>query len=187
LKHIGRRAIAWFVLVLLIAGSAGAATLLPLSPAQLKERAALVVQLEAVSSSVQIQNDIPFTVVTCRVLKQFKGTHAATVTLRVPGGKRGDLTMVVPGATIPQPGDVFVAFLEPDGAKHLGQPTYRSIGLGQGIFAIVERAGKSFAVQALARAPERLRDCAADDDACLKAAGVLAFPLAELTALLQTP
>jgi hypothetical protein len=156
-----------------------------LSLADLQQRATLIAEVKATAAEVVDHSDLPFTLVTCQVRRSFKGEPAGSFMLAVPGGKRGDLTMKVPGATIPEVGDVFIVFAETGGPWHRGQFSFRPLGLGQGIFALIEHRGVTYAVQALARAPENLRACADDWPTCRSRLGVPAYPLDELAAQLR--
>jgi len=174
-------AVALFVVVA-AAGSATATYLLPLSWEQLHQAAERVVWLEAAGRrTIEVEGQ-PWTLVTCRVRRTFRGPAADSVVVRVPGGRRGNLTMKVPGAPIPEVGDSFVAFLELDNATETGQPTFRSVGLGQGMFQTVERDGATWLVQVIGRAPAKFAACGGDSAGCRENLGVLVRPLSDLAA-----
>lgn len=168
------------LVVVLAAASATATSLLPLSWEQLTQQATRVAWLEAVGRETVQRDDLPWTLVTCRVRANYRGAGTDTVVLAVPGGLRGELTMKVPGAPLPEIGDSFVAFLMPDGQSNAGRSTYRSVGLGQGLFQPVERDGVTYLVQVIGRAPARFAACEDDTATCRAKLGVLIHPLAAL-------
>lgn len=178
-----RAAGALLLCCLFLAGSAAATTMQRLTLADLKAKATRIVEVEAIATENEAGDEMPFTRVICRVRRTLRGPADDTVVLRVPGGKRGELTALVPGAPMPEIGDVFVAFIEADAAPHRDQPVFRPIALGQGVFALVERDGAIWAVQALDRAPERFRDCGDSTAACLRQLPVLGLPLSTLDKL----
>ena len=178
-----RAAVVLLLFCLARAGTAAATTMRQLTLAELKARAARIAELEVVSTINEDGGDVPFTLAVCRVRRNLRGPAGDSLVLRVPGGKRGDLTALVPGAPLPEVGDVFVAFLEADAAAYRGQPTLRPVALGQGMFALVERGGATWAVQVLDRAPERFRACGDAAADCLRRFAVLGLPLSELDKL----
>jgi hypothetical protein len=173
--------------VVLCAGVAGATKLLPVSLPELKARAAVIAEVEAVALTVEERDGVPFTLVDCRVRRAFKGKPGDSLTLRTPGGKRGELTMIIPGAPLPEKGDVFIAFLEDDGNALGHGRVYRSIGLGQGMFALVERDGKTWAVQTMGAAPKLFAECREAADVCASRLSVVVRPLADFAAELSQP
>lgn len=174
-----RRRLICLALLLGLAAAARASTMLPLTVEQLRDRAERIALLEAVSSRVEIRDGRPSTLVECRVLTAFKGAGERAITLRLPGGRVGTLTMRIPGAPLPEVGDVFLAFLGRDDSLPAAA-TWRPIGWGQGMFALVERDGRVYAVQTLAHAPEIFLNCGETTDRCLDRLGVIAFAYPDL-------
>ncbi len=172
---------------LVFASLAAATTFTPLSWEQLCDKAERVVLVRAVETTVEERGGIPTTLVTCRVLQTYRGDPVGSIVLRAPGGKRGELTMKIPGAPMPEIGDTFLALVARDGTTYRGRPVVRAIGLGQGMLAIVEKDGRLWAVQVIAGAPERFAACAESAAACRNKLGVLAQPLTALPALTAQP
>lgn len=180
MKGAAGRLLACLVLFFSLASPAArAASVVRLTVEQLRDRADRIALLEAVSSRVEVRDGRPSTIVVCRVRSILKGTSEATITLRLPGGRVGALTMRIPGVPLPEVGDVFIAFLTPDRTAP-AEAAWRPIGWGQGMFALVERDGRAFAVQTLAHAPELFLNCGESTDLCLERLGVAAFSLPEL-------
>ncbi|MDP8223002.1 MAG: hypothetical protein P9L99_06555 [Candidatus Lernaella stagnicola] len=169
------------------ASVAAAATILPLTWQQLIEKSERVALVEAISRSVEEYEGIPTTLVTCRVTQTYRGTPGASLVLRLPGGKRGDLTMRIPGAPLPEVGDTFLVFGRGDGTRYGGRDVLRPVGMGQGMLAVVEKSGRRWVVQVLGRAPERFAACDGAGEACRRQVGTLAEPLANLGDLLAAP
>ena len=79
--------------------------------------------------------------------------------------------MIVPGVPTLKAGDRYIAFLTPrEGQAAQFQP----LGLGQGLFALVEKQGKTYAIQTISRAPYHFRECADAPETCLRRLGVMA-------------
>jgi len=157
-----------------------AAVLLPLSLEQMVVRAPYIVQFKVKEINYEVIENKPFTLATCEVIKTLKGDSAATVELRLPGGQMGEMEMVVPGAPIVKSGESYVAFLEPDTPPLPRKPAWHPLGLGQGMFALVEKEGRTFAIQTLNQAPIIFAACTNDANQCLNALRSQGYELADL-------
>ena len=136
----------------LIAGSGllDGATYLPMSDTDLARKAPVIVRASVVvrETLVEQQNGelLPFTVVTLQRLESLKGSAPETLTLRLPGGRVGDLAWWVPGTPVFSPGEEVVLMLSPH-PEHPGE--FRLTELGLSRFDIVsDDAGRKFAVRA---------------------------------------
>jgi hypothetical protein len=174
-----RAAALTLAIVLTLSGAAAATTLAALSWNDLAARAARVALVTALRTTTVEHRGLPTTLVTCRVEKNFRG-GGNSLTLRLPGGKRGELTMRVPGAPLPEVGDRFVVFAEAEPEGNVLRP----IGFGAGMFELVERDGAAWLVQTLARAPQVFTACQSETDLCRDRLGALTRPLEALDALL---
>jgi hypothetical protein len=86
----------------LCAVSASAATYLPISDGDLARRAPLIVRGRVLSQATSLDTvdgrQLPFTLTTVQVLETIQGQAAgATIALRLPGGRVGDMAWAIPG------------------------------------------------------------------------------------------
>lgn len=94
-----------------------AATYLPMSDADLARLAPTIVRAEVVDQSVRVQRvgseDLPFTIVTLRLLETFKGAGTGeTFRVRLPGGAVGNRAWSIPGTPTFQTGQEVVLMLD---------------------------------------------------------------------------
>ena len=127
-----------------------AATYLPMSDADLAGHAPLIVRGSVIARDTRLEWDngesLPFTFVTLQRLESLKGAAPETLTLRLPGGRVGDVAWWVPGTPVFSPGEEVVLML----AAHPGQPgEFRLTELALSRFDLVsDDAGRKFAVRA---------------------------------------
>lgn len=127
----------------LVARSASALTLAPMTLEQLTGTASIVVRARCIDRSVtkspdgRIESLARFTVTT-----RAKGDAPDVVTVRQLGGRAGDTELVVPGAPLSEPGDDVVLFLEPRDDGTLGV-----VGLALGYMPVVTLPGTGAAVR----------------------------------------
>ena len=140
-------------LLALIAGPGsflGAATYLPISDAELARKAPVIVRASVVARETLLEwhkgESLPFTIVTLQRLESLKGSAPETLTLRLAGGRVGDVAWWVPGTPVFSPGQEVVLMLAP----HPGHPgVFRPTELGLSRFDLVsDAAGRKFAVRA---------------------------------------
>jgi hypothetical protein len=145
--------------VALAAGSATGATYLPISDAELADRAPVIargVVLDVASRLDRVgAQDLPFTVTSVQVLEAFRGAYPGQVLrVRVPGGKVGSLAWWVPGAPVFQANQEVILLLRPaegrPGEYHLSE-----FGLSR--FDLVQdESGRRFVVRPAFDAEEDL-------------------------------
>lgn len=118
------------LMALAIAVPGEASVLRGLTARELRLAADTIVSGEVIAvRSVRTERSID-TVARIRVEATYRGKVGKTVVVRVPGGERDGLRLVVPGAPRFQRGDTVLMFLSRDGAE------YRPIGLFQGVWTI---------------------------------------------------
>ena len=171
-----------------------AASYLPMSDADLMRLAPTIVRAEVLDKSVRLQlvgsEDLPFTIVTLRLLESFKGASSEeTLRVRLPGGTTGDRAWSIPGTPTFEIGLEVVLMLDaiPDGFHE-----YRLTEFGLSKFDLVsDEAGRRFAVRSvfsaeadrkLSRVEEAFEAPAAGDPETIPARDAESF-LSELRAL----
>jgi hypothetical protein len=100
-----------FTALLAIVG-AQATTLARLSLDQLAAGADAVARVRCLSANARWESGSIWTVITARVMETMKGSLAAEITVRVPGGRAGHFTESVDGVPKLRPGDDAVLFLQ---------------------------------------------------------------------------
>jgi len=133
----------------LLAAALPAATYAPMSDADLVRLASMAVRAEVLQCDTRLARvdaeDLPFTIVSLRVVETFKGERRETLRLRLPGGVVGDRVWILPGTPRFFPGEDVVVLLEPI-ADSSGE--YRLSELGLSHFALVaDETGRGFAVR----------------------------------------
>ncbi len=134
----------------LIALSAGAATYLAGSDADLARRAPVIVRATVVSKEARLESVggrlQPFTFVTLATLEKIRGEVPAAFSVRLPGGRVGDIAAWIPGTPVFRGGAEVVLFLERvEGAVR----TYRLTEFGMSKYDLEkDDAGRVFAVRA---------------------------------------
>lgn len=124
----------------LTASAAFAATYLPLSDAELYRRSPLVIRGTVLDQSVRVEKldgrDHPFTITRFAVLEELKGAASGdTLSVRLPGGRIGDLAWWLPGTPVFAANQEVVLFLRPGS----GQPgEYRLSEFGLSHFDVVQ-------------------------------------------------
>lgn len=101
-----------------------------LSPRELRAGAEVIVSGEVTAVRVVRAEGSIETVARVRVTLAHRGRAGRTVTVRVPGGERDGLRLVVPGSPTFRRGDSVLLFLYRDGAE------YRPVGLFQGVWTL---------------------------------------------------
>ena len=160
--------------------AADASTLCSLPLANLAAQAERIVLVQIEKLEIETREGQPFTRALARVSRTYKGPPAATIPIRMPGGEINGFVMVVPGSPTLRVGEQFVAFLERDETAGFAQPAYRPLGLGQGLFAVVKKQNRTYAIQSLAGAPQEFTACEEPAAACLARLGVMGAELPEL-------
>ncbi len=128
----------------------GAATYLPMSDTDLASRAPVIVRASVVAREARLERvdgeSLPFTFVTLQRLEALKGAVPETLSVRLPGGRIGDIAWWVPGTPVFSPGQEVVLML----AAHPGHPgEFRLTELALSRFDLVsDDAGRKFAVRA---------------------------------------
>ncbi|MGH9363724.1 MAG: hypothetical protein ACRD1B_00455, partial [Thermoanaerobaculia bacterium] len=142
-----------FLAVAALVGSAAAvfgATYLPLSDQDLARRSPVIVRAVVLDNTVRVENlegrDLPFTITTLAPIERLKGRIAAgPITVRLSGGRVGDMAWWIPGTPVFKKGQEVVVFLNPR-PGHPGE--YHLTELGLAHFDIVpDRSGRRFAVR----------------------------------------
>ena len=112
------------------------ATLQRLSLDEMITQSTAIVRATVVDSYSAFSGPIVYTHYQLQVSERFKGPHAATVEVLVPGGVVGNTRQTFTGAPAFQQGDEYVFFLwtSPAGLTHV-------IGLTQGLFSVPSGAG----------------------------------------------
>ena len=128
----------------------GAATYLPMSDTDLARGAPVIVRASVVALETRLERtdgeSRPFTFVTLQRLEALKGAVPETLTLRLPGGRIGDVAWWIPGTPVFSPGEEVVLML----AVHPAHPDqFRLTELALSRFDLVaDAAGRKFAVRA---------------------------------------
>jgi hypothetical protein len=179
-----RRTIAVLVLLLGAATVAGA-VVCPAPLALMIRSAQRIVVLRIDQLTIETDEGQPFTLATAAVSETLKGPHETPLRLRLPGGRVGGFVMVVPGAPTLRAGDEYLAFLAPDDNPRFAEPAWRSFNLGEGLFALIRKSGRTWAVQATGDAPQRFAACTAAADQCAAQAGAMVEELSVLKARIR--
>jgi hypothetical protein len=131
-----RRTLFSLAIVILLAPSARATTLVRLSLEQLSQAATLVVRgrVLAEESRWNEAHTQIVTLATVQVTQSVKGAPPAFVTIAQPGGTVGNVHLRVAGTVYFSPQDEFYFFLEPDPAE---ASRFLLVGMLQGAFRIV--------------------------------------------------
>jgi hypothetical protein len=136
-----RRMIVGCVAVLL-AGSAGATTLLRMDIHQMTAAAAWVVRARCIASESRWEQGHVWTFTRFEALETLKGRGPAQFTVRLVGGKAGSLTSTVEGVPRFRPGEEVFLFLT---ATPVGDHTV--VGWAQGTFRVQREAGRETVMQ----------------------------------------
>lgn len=145
------RFVALFVLIhALLAASASAVTVVPLTFEQLVNQSAAVVLGRVVDVRGDFTDDRRAiqSVVTVEVLRGIKGPSGGTLAFTVPGGQAGRYLNVIPGAPVFARGDLAVFFISSRGAR---LPV--TTGFTQGIFRVQRGAANQMVVMQKAPVP----------------------------------
>lgn len=136
------------VCALLLAGTAHATTLLPMSGQELTQEADLIVVGRCTEVTSRWFDRSLVTLVTVAVGDNLKGDAATQITVAVPGGVDPDrplpIAVTVPGAPVIAEGDDLLLFLDPVAGL---ASTFQVLGLSQGAFPIVADGDKTLVVQ----------------------------------------
>jgi len=159
--------------LLLCAATWAAAELCPAPLALLIRSAERIVVVRVEKISIETIEGQPFTVATAAVTETLKGPREARIDIRLPGGQVGEFVMVVPGAPTLRVGEQYVAFLALDQNAQFSTRAFRPINLGEGLFALIVKNRRTYAVQALADAPRRFAACAVAAEQCAAQAGAM--------------
>jgi PKD repeat protein len=143
-----RRLLAAFA-ALLTAASLPAATYLPAPDSELARRAPVIVRATVVSKQARLERAgsgmRPFTIATLQRLENLKGSTGETVSVRLPGGRVGEVAWWLPGTPDLEPGAEVVLMLDRD-PDHPG--LYRLTEFGLSKFDLVaDSAGRRFAIR----------------------------------------
>jgi hypothetical protein len=145
------RFVALFLLIYaLLAASASAVTIVPLTFEQLVNQSAAVVLGRVVDVRGDFTDDRRAiqSVVTVEVLRGIKGRSGETLAFTVPGGQAGRYLNVIPGAPVFARGDLAVFFVSSRGAR---LPV--TTGFTQGIFRVQRGATNQMVVWQKAPVP----------------------------------
>ncbi len=152
---------------LMCAATLAAAAVCPSPLVLLVRSTERIVHVRVDSLTVETAAGQPFTRASAKVLDTLKGPRETQLYLRVPGGRVGEFIMVVPGAPTLRAGEEYVAFLVRDDNPAFSQAAWRPFNLGEGLFAVIRKAGRVYAVQAATEAPRLFAACADTPDNCL--------------------
>ena len=136
----------------LLCAALPAATYMPMSDADLIRLAPMIVRAEVLNQSVRLDrvgsDDLPFTIVTLRVLESFKGASTEeTIQVRLPGGVSGERIWWIPGTPSFEPGQEVVLMLD---AIADGSGDHRLTEFGLSKFNLVpDESGRGFAVRSV--------------------------------------
>ena len=126
--------------LLVLSGSALAATVLPLGMDRLQGDAKLVFLGECLSNSVELdpQSGRVVTYTTFEVIETYKGKPGRSLTIKQIGGNLpgAELNVQIPGVPQFEVGKRYVVFLPPASALGFSSP----VGLGQGKFTVKANA-----------------------------------------------
>jgi hypothetical protein len=116
-----------------------ATVLVPATLQELSQEASVIVRGRVVAAEAVASGDWRTieTIVTLAVDEALKGTVSAAVQFRMPGGRIGRYRRVVVGAPELHAGQRLVVFL-----TNRGTDLPYAIGMGQGVFRLVERNGE---------------------------------------------
>ena len=150
IRSVRARRVVFSLSAWLLCAAMRAATYLPMSDADLIRQAPTIVRAEVLDQTVRVDrvgaNDLPFTIVTLRVLETFQGgVEEATFRVRVPGGTDGDRAWAIPGTPAFTPGEEVVLMLDTfaDGS---GERRLTELGLSK--FELVyDEGGRRFAIR----------------------------------------
>jgi len=129
----------------IVAGAgASATTLMHMSVARMTEAADAIVHAQCVASTTGWDAGEIWTFTSFQTLEVWKGAAAGHITVRLLGGRAGNLTSSVTGVPHFQPGEEVVLFLQAS-----GRGDYSIVSWVQGTFRIQrdQRTGKQSAVQ----------------------------------------
>ncbi|OGP61016.1 MAG: hypothetical protein A2V67_11470 [Deltaproteobacteria bacterium RBG_13_61_14] len=126
---------------LLLAASGGrAATVVPLSLHDLVATSDLVIESRVITGTADFCGpagaSMLFTYWEVEVKEALKGTAAASVLVRTPGGGKDGRELVVPGAPGFQPDQRLILFLKKTEESRSGRPVYEVLGWQQGALEI---------------------------------------------------
>jgi len=132
------------VAALLVCAGASATTLMHMSVARMTDAADVIVHAQCVGSATGWDEGEIWTFTSFQTLEVWKGAAAAHITVRLLGGRAGNLTSSVAGVPHFQPGEEVVLFLQAS-----GRGDYSIVSWVQGTFRIRRdpRTGKQSAVQ----------------------------------------
>jgi PKD repeat protein len=126
-----------------------AATYLPAPDAELARRAPVIVRATVVSKEARLERVgagmRPFTITTVQRLETLKGTAGETLSIRLPGGRVGEVAWWVPGTPDLKPGNEVVLMLDRDPA-HPGEYRLTEFGLSK-YDLVADLSGRRFAVR----------------------------------------
>ena len=103
------------LLVLALSGAAQATTLLRMSVEQMTGKAQAIVRARCLGNSTRWEEGEIWTFASFDVKEAWLGATAPRITVRLLGGRAGDLTSSVSGVPRFQPGEEVILFLEPTG------------------------------------------------------------------------
>ena len=112
-----RKTLVLLALAPLAAGAAGATTLERLSIQRMTTAAAVVARVRSVASAVRWEGGEIWTFTTFDVVEVWNGSAPPRITVRLIGGRAGELISTVQGVPRFRPGEEAVLFLEPSGAS----------------------------------------------------------------------
>jgi PKD repeat protein len=127
-----------------------AATYLPMSDSDLAGQAPVIVRASVVARETRLERlggeSLPFTFVTLQRLEALKGAVPERLTLRLPGGRIGEIAWWIPGTPVFSPGQEVVLML----SVHPAHPDqFRLTELALSRFDLVtDDSGRRFAVRA---------------------------------------
>jgi hypothetical protein len=101
------------IVMLKIQGNAAATTLAQMSIEQMARKAPLIVRARCISNSTAWDAGEIWTFTNFEVEETWRGTAPAAITVRLLGGRMGNLTSSISGVPRFQPGEEVVLFLEP--------------------------------------------------------------------------
>jgi len=180
-----RRLTVVLALAALLGGVAFAATVCPLPLANLAKAAERIVAVTVESIEHENHEGQVYTVATCKVDETIKGPEEKSIKLRLPGGRFGGYTMIVPGAPVLRKGERYIVFLTAETAEGFSRDAWRTIGLGQGLFKLVNKDGRTYAIQAMAQAPEHFDACDSSGSVCLRHLHILGAERSDFVAQIR--
>jgi len=139
-RRIKRMILAGLGLALLLAGSAFASSVVPLSLGDLVKQSDLVVEARMLIGAADWSGapgaSMVFTYWEVQVLDPVKGTAPARFLVRVPGGRVEDRTLTVPGAPGFRSNQEVILFLKRTDQVRRGNPVYEVLGWQQGALPV---------------------------------------------------